>query len=187
MVEKRLLCPHRRRRTPALFNELLHPRGSRRCTFAVEQVVDGREGREKGKGARTDAARAAGCPRSETEHEDAKRDHDEQHPRRDRSFAKHESATRNHVRTLAERIETSLPGAIEALASTGAARVPSSATYGVALPQVTTEVWANPASTMRKRSESGGDERAIERESAEVAAEQVLTNVAPARQAPYRA
>ena len=36
-------------------------------------------------------------------------------------FAKHETATRNHVRTLAERIETGLATAIEALASAGAA------------------------------------------------------------------
>ena len=103
------------------------------------------------------------------------------------SFAERENATRSHVRTLAERIETSLRDAIEALASAGAARVASSATHAVALAHVTTEVWANPAWAMRNRSESGGDARAIERESADFAAEQVMTNVVPARQAPYRA
>ena len=104
------------------------------------------------------------------------------------SFAKHESTTRNHVRTLAERIEMGLAGAIEALESAGAARVPSSATYGVALAHVSAEVWANPAWTMRQSGESDADERAGEaRESADFAASQVLMNVAPAHQAPYRA
>ena len=103
-------------------------------------------------------------------------------------FAKHETATRNHVRTLAERIETGLATAIEALASAGAAPVPSSATYGVALAHVSAEVWANPAWTRAKSGESAADERAGEiRESADFAARQVLMNVAPAHQAPYRA
>ena len=103
-------------------------------------------------------------------------------------FAKHETATRNHVRTLAERIETGLAAAIEALASAGAARVPSSATYGIAIAHVSAEVWANPAWTMRKSSESGTEERAAEaRESADFAASQVLMNIAPVHQAPYRA
>ena len=104
------------------------------------------------------------------------------------SFAKRETATRNHVRTLAERIEIGLTAAIKALASAGAARVPSSATYGVALAHVTAEVWANPAWTKAKRGESDADERGTEaRESADFAASQVLMNVAPAHQAPYRA
>ena len=104
------------------------------------------------------------------------------------SFAKRETATRNHVRTLAERIETGLDVAIKALASAGAARVPSSATYGVGLAHVTAEVWANPAWTKAKRGESDADERGAEaRESADFAACQVLMNVAPAHQAPYRA
>ena len=103
-------------------------------------------------------------------------------------FAKHESATRDHVRTLAERIETGLASAVEALESAGAARMPSSATYGVALAHVSAEVWANPAWTRAKSGESGADERAAEaRESADFAASQVLMNVAPAHQAPYRA
>ena len=103
-------------------------------------------------------------------------------------FAKHEIATRNHVRTLAERIETSLAAAIEALAGAGAARVPSSATFAVALAHVTAEVWANPAWRMRKSGEIDADERAGEiRESADFSANQVLMNVAPAHQAPYRA
>ena len=105
-----------------------------------------------------------------------------------RSFAKLETTTRNHVRTLAERIETGLAAAIEALESAGAARVPSSTTYGVGLAHVTAEVWANPAWTKAKSGESGADERAAEaRESANFAASQVLMNVAPAHQAPYRA
>ena len=105
-----------------------------------------------------------------------------------RSFAKLETTTRKHVRTLAERIETGLITAMEALESAGAARVPSSATYGVALAHVTAEVWANPAWTRAKSGESGADERAAEaRESADFAASQVLMNVAPAHQAPYRA
>ena len=74
-------------------------------------------------------------------------------------FAKHEIATRNHVRTLAERIETSLAAAIKALAGAGAARVPSSATFAVALAHVTAEVWANPAWTRAKSGESGTEER----------------------------
>ena len=103
-------------------------------------------------------------------------------------FAKHESATRDHVRTLAERIETGLASAVEALESAGAARMPSSATYGVALAHVSAEVWANPAWTRAKRGQSDADERAAEaRESADFAASQVLMNVAPAHQAPYRA
>ena len=97
-------------------------------------------------------------------------------------------AIRNHVRTLAERIETGLAAAIEALASAGAARVPSSASYGVGLAHVTAEVWANPAWTRAKSGESDTDERAGElRQSADFAASQVLMNVAPAHQAPYRA
>ena len=104
------------------------------------------------------------------------------------SFAKLKTATRNHVRTLAERIETGLAAAIEALASAGAARVPSTASYGVGLAHVTAEVWANPAWTRAKRGHSDADERAAEaRESADFAASQVLMNVAPAHQAPYRA
>ena len=103
-------------------------------------------------------------------------------------FAKHEIATRNHVRTLAERIETSLAAAIKALAGAGAARVPSSATFAVALAHVTAEVWANPAWTRAKSGESGTEERGDEaRESADFAASQVLMNVAPGDQAPYRA
>ena len=52
----------------------------------------------------------------------------------------------------------------------------------------TAEVWANPAWMMRKRHEIDADERAAEaRESADFAASQVLMNVAPAHQAPYRA
>ena len=103
-------------------------------------------------------------------------------------FAKHETATRNHVRTLAERIETGLASAVEALGSAGAARMPSSATYGVALAHVSAEVWANPAWTRAKSHESGSEERADEaRESADFAASQALMNVAPAHQAPYRA
>ena len=103
-------------------------------------------------------------------------------------FAKHESATRDHVRTLAERIETGLASAVEALESAGAARMPSSATYGVALAHVSAEVWANPAWTRAKSDESGSEERADEaRESADFAASQVLMNVVPAHQAPYRA
>ena len=104
------------------------------------------------------------------------------------SFAKLETATRNHVRTLAKRIETGLASAVEALESAGAARVPSSATYGVALAHVSAEVWANPAWTMRKHGEVDADERAGQiRKSADFAASQVLMNVAPAHQAPYRA
>ena len=104
------------------------------------------------------------------------------------SFAKRETATRKHVRTLAERIETGLAAAVEALASAGAARVPSSATYGVALAHVSAEVWANPAWNMRKSSEIDAGERAGEvGESADFAARQVLMNVAPAHQVPYRA
>ena len=103
-------------------------------------------------------------------------------------FAKHESATRDHVRTLAERIETGLASAVEALESAGATRMPSSATYGVALAHVSAEVWANPAWTRAKSGESGSEERADEaRESADFAASQVLMNVVPAHQAPYRA
>ena len=103
-------------------------------------------------------------------------------------FAKRETATRNHVRMLAERIETGSATAIEALANAGASRVPSSATYGVALAHVTAEVRANPAWTRAKSGESGADERAAEAcESADFAAKQVLMNVAPAHQAPYRA
>ena len=104
------------------------------------------------------------------------------------SFAKRETATRNYVRTLAERIETSLAAAIEGLENAGAARVPSNATYGVGLAHVTAEVWANPAWTKATSGESDTDERAGElRESADFAAKQVLMNVAPAHQAPYRA
>ena len=77
-------------------------------------------------------------------------------------FAKHESATRDHVRTLAERIETGLASAVEALESAGAARMPSSATYGVALAHVSAEVWANPAWTRAKSGQSDADERAAE-------------------------
>ena len=66
--------------------------------------------------------------------------------------------------------------------------MPSSATYGVALALVSAEVWANPAWTMAKSGESDADERGTElRESADFAAKQVLMNVAPAHQAPYRA
>ena len=104
------------------------------------------------------------------------------------SFATLETATRNHVRTLAERIEIGLAAAIEALASAGAARVPSSASYGVGPAHVSAEVWANPAWTMRKHGEVDADERAGQiRKSADFAASQVLMSVAPARQAPYRA
>lgn len=101
------------------------------------------------------------------------------------SFAKHETATRNHVRMLAMRIETCLVAAIEALSSAGAARVPSTATYGVALAHVTAEVWANPAWSMCNSGERRADERGTEiRESADFAASQVLMNLAPAHQAP---